>query len=72
MALRIVIRFVPSCGRRGNNVVCRLVGSCGGCWPILVCIGVVPWGWKAVKMSSHFVGVEIVGVSDLSGLFGFL
>ena len=65
MAPRVVNPFVPSWGWGGKNAVYKLVAGRGGHWSILVCICVDPWGWRAMKMSSHFVGVEIVRMSDL-------
>ena len=59
--------FVLSYGWRRH----RFVGVRGGRstgWPILVCIGLVPRKWRAVKVSNHFIVAEIAGVSDLERL----
>ena len=65
MTLRVVNPFIPSCGWRGSNAACRLIAGRGRYWPILVCTRVVPWGWRAMKMSSHSARVEVVGMPDL-------
>ena len=59
--LRTVNWFDLPYGWSGSIVICRSIGGrdgWGGSWLVPACIGLLPWGWRATKTSSHYTVAE--------------